>query len=331
MHRSNVTTYFISFCVLASLLFLLPANSSAAQTEITLLKSAPTATGAITVQKPINTSLVSRTRTVDINSDALNIQSIDSVQLNLFDDAQYRASRVRSQRGTGGALLWTGTISGTDKGHVVIVVKDRKVCASISLASTMYQVRPIAQGLHVVRQVRKEALSGVGSIPSAVSQSESKVIQLVNQERLIEGLRPLQYNDRLYSSARNHSRDMALANYYSHDSRNGRKFFERIFASGYPVSKCGENIAHGFSTPEEVFEGWMNSPDHRVNIMNAEFTEIGVGYASNDTTHREYWTQDFGAGRKGDTGQGIRLAGGSFSVQSDRSRGAGIGGVSRNY
>jgi uncharacterized protein YkwD len=250
-------------------------------------------------------------RTVVINPDILNIQTSDAIQMNLFEDARYRATRVRSQQGAGGSLLWTGTISGAENGHVVIVAKDQQVCASIVLASAMYQIRPVGQGLHMVRQIRKEALTRIESAPSEVTPGEARVIQLVNQERVIEGLPPLHYSDRLYDSARNHSLDMAAAHYCSHDSRNGRKFFERIFASGYPISRCGENIAHGFSSPEEVFEGWMNSPGHRVNIMSAEFTEIGVGYACDDSTRREYWTQDFGAGRKPDAGQGMILAGGS--------------------
>jgi uncharacterized protein YkwD len=266
------------------------------------LESTSTHATAPAVQKPANTTLVSRMRTVAVNPDILNIQTSDSIQLNLFEDARYRAVRVRSQKGAEGCLLWTGTISGSENGHVVIAAKDQQVYASIVLASAMYQIRPVGHGLHMLRQIRKEALTGIESVPSAVGPGEFRVIQLVNQERLIEGLRPLHYNDRLYHSARNHSRDMAMANYYSHDSRNGRKFFERIFASGYPVSKCGENIAHGFSAPEEVFEGWMSSADHRMNILNAEFTEIGVGYASNDGTCHAYWTQDFGAGRKSDAG-----------------------------
>ena len=312
MYRFQLTRCFVVLCALASLLLLAPVSSTAAPSEISLLEPASTHAAAPAVQKPVNTSLVSRSRTVVINPDILNIHTSDSIQLNLFEDARYRATKVRSQKGTGGSLLWTGTISGAENGHVVIVAKDQRVCASIVFASTTYQVRPVGQGLHMLRQIRKEALTGIESVPSTVSPSESRLIQLVNQERMIEGLRPLHYNGRLYDSARNHSRDMAMANYYSHDSRNGRKFFERIFASGYPVSKCGENIAHGFSTPEEVFEGWMNSPDHLVNIMNTEFTELGVGYACDDSTRRQYWTQDFGAGRKPNAGQAMKLAGGLF-------------------
>ncbi len=307
MHRFQFIRFLVCFCALVSLLPLAPASSTAAPSEISLLQPATNA-AAPAVPKPVNTSLVSRLRTVAINPDVLDIRTIDSIQLNLFENAQYRASRVRSQMGAGGYQLWTGRISGAENGSVVIVVKNRQVSASIVLDSAMYQVRPVGQG-HVVRQIRKDALGGIESVPSAVSQSESRVIQLVNQERIIEGLRPLNYNDKLYDSARSHSRDMATANYYSHDSRNGRKFHERIFASGYPISKCGENIALGFSSPEEVFECWMNSPDHRVNIMNAEFTDIGVGYASDNSTRRELWTQDFGAGKKSDASQGMKLAG----------------------
>jgi hypothetical protein len=253
MYRFQLTRCFVVFCALASLLLLAPAGSTAAPSEISLLEPASAHAAAPAVPKTVSTTLVARMRTVDINPDILTVQTIDAMQLNLFEDAQYRAVRVRSQKGTEGMLLWTGTISGAENGHAVIVAKDRMVYASIVFASTTYQIRPFGQGLHMLRQIKKEALTGIASVPSAVGPIESKVIQLVNQERMVEGLRPLHYNDRLYDSARNHSRDMATANYYSHDSRNGRKFFERIFAAGYPVTKCGENIARGFSSPEEVF------------------------------------------------------------------------------
>jgi uncharacterized protein YkwD len=105
---------------------------------------------------------------------------------------------------------------------------------------------------------------------------------------------------------------MALGNYYSHDRRDGRKFYERIFDTGYPVSKCGENIAVGFATPEEVFEGWINSPEHRANILNSDFTEIGVGNAVGNS--RIYWAQEFGAGRRPDH-EVLKLASGPSTLQ----------------
>ncbi len=57
----------------------------------------------------------------------------------------------------------------------------------------------------------------------------------------------------------------------------------------------GENIAAGYSTPQEVMNGWMNSTGHRNNILSTNNWEIGVGYASvNGSDYGRYWTQDFG-------------------------------------
>ncbi|MGL5944276.1 MAG: CAP domain-containing protein [Waterburya sp.] len=60
---------------------------------------------------------------------------------------------------------------------------------------------------------------------------------------------------------------------------------------GYQYSNLGENVAQGQTTPTDVLDSWMNSSGHRENILNPNFTEIGVGYENN------YWTQVFGRPR----------------------------------
>jgi uncharacterized protein YkwD len=57
----------------------------------------------------------------------------------------------------------------------------------------------------------------------------------------------------------------------------------------------GENIAAGRPTAAATFQGWMNSPGHRANILNPHFTEVGFGYASSaKSEYRHYWVQVFG-------------------------------------
>jgi uncharacterized protein YkwD len=58
---------------------------------------------------------------------------------------------------------------------------------------------------------------------------------------------------------------------------------------GISYKAAGENIAMGQRTPEEVVTAWMNSPGHRANILNANFTHLGVGYVASGN----YWTQMF--------------------------------------
>jgi hypothetical protein len=236
--------------------------------------------------------------------------------LNLFDDVQLQAKRNKTQMGSHGSLLWTGALYGAESGSVVLVARDRRVSADIFLPSGIYQIRPLGGDLHLVRRISDRTGAGMETIPPGMPADEWKMIELVNRERAAEGLQSLRYNDVLAMVSRNHAVDMAQGNFYSHDRRDGRKFYQRIFDTGYPVSECGENIAVGLSTPEEVFEGWINSPEHRANILNRDFTEMGVGNAV--WNHKVYWTQDFGAG--GRTGhQELKLAANPSPLQLFRS------------
>ena len=134
---------------------------------------------------------------------------------------------------------------------------------------------------------------------------EQQVLTLVNQRRAnwatcgsqsYPPVPALTWNQSLGNAARGHSVDMADKNYFSHTSKDGRTFVQRIVAAGYsPYRALGENIAAGYNTPSAVINGWMASPGHCVNIMSANFKETGVGYAYNSlSTYKHYWTQDFG-------------------------------------
>ncbi|NEO62132.1 MAG: CAP domain-containing protein [Moorea sp. SIO4G2] len=115
-----------------------------------------------------------------------------------------------------------------------------------------------------------------------------EVWQITNQVRAKYGLRPLQFNHRLYAAAQNHSNDMARNRFMSHRGSNGSTMSDRVKAVGYQYSYLAENVASGQRTPQEVVRSWMNSSGHRKNILNPNLTEIGIGYANN------YWTQVFG-------------------------------------
>ena len=126
-----------------------------------------------------------------------------------------------------------------------------------------------------------------------------QVVDLTNIERAKEGLQPLKLNDRLLDAAQDHSNDMARNDFFNHTGADGLTVGDRVRASGYQYSTAGENIAAGQTTAAQVVEGWMNSPGHRANILNPNYTEIGVGYEylQNDTgsvNHNHYWTQVFG-------------------------------------
>jgi hypothetical protein len=131
------------------------------------------------------------------------------------------------------------------------------------------------------------------------SQLINQVLELTNAERAKAGLQPLTLNNQLAKAAQGHSDSMAADDFFSHTGADGSDVSDRVQDAGYQYSRTGENIAAGQKTAAEVVQGWMDSPGHRANILNADYTEIGIGYEllENDTgsvNYNHYWTQVFG-------------------------------------
>jgi uncharacterized protein YkwD len=120
---------------------------------------------------------------------------------------------------------------------------------------------------------------------------EDHVVQLVNAERRRRHLGTLRIDERLRRSARAHSADMAERGFFGHRAPDGRVPADRIRERGHP-QPAAENIARGQADPPTVMRAWMNSPQHRANIMHPQVRSIGVGL------HRgsggPWWTQHFG-------------------------------------
>lgn len=129
-------------------------------------------------------------------------------------------------------------------------------------------------------------------IPSAdtsVTAFEQEVIRLVNEIRTQNGLKALTYDWELARVARIKSQDMKDNLYFAHNSPVYGTPFQMMKNFGISYRSAGENIAKGYATPQAVVNAWMNSSGHRANILNANFTHIGVGYVASGN----YWTQMF--------------------------------------
>ena len=129
----------------------------------------------------------------------------------------------------------------------------------------------------------------IPTIDSTVTSYEQEVIRLVNEIRAENGLKVLTYDWELARVARYKSQDMKDDKYFSHTSPVYGTPFQMIKNFGISYRSAGENIAKGYATPQAVVNGWMNSSGHRANILNANYTHIGVGYVSGGN----YWTQMF--------------------------------------
>ena len=117
-----------------------------------------------------------------------------------------------------------------------------------------------------------------------------QVVNLVNAERAKEGLAPLTINTKVQAAAQVRAKECEQS--FSHTRPNGTSFATALKEQNVSYRSAGENIAWGQRSPQEVVNAWMNSSGHRANIMNANFTTIGVGYYQN-AKGTNYWCQLF--------------------------------------
>ncbi len=129
----------------------------------------------------------------------------------------------------------------------------------------------------------------IPTLDEEVLNFENEVVTLVNNIRVNYGLKPLLINWQLARVARYKSMDMHDNKYFSHTSPTYGSPFDMIRAFNIKFSHAGENIAMGYKSPKDVVDAWMKSPGHKANILNENFTQIGVGYVENG----RYWTQMF--------------------------------------
>ncbi len=131
-----------------------------------------------------------------------------------------------------------------------------------------------------------------GSTSESFSAYQKEVVDLVNIERAKAGLNPLTLDSSISNVATKKSQDMIDNNYFSHNSPTYGSPFDMLKKFGISYKTAGENIAMDQKTPKEVVNAWMNSEGHRKNIMNPNFSKIGVGVAQK-SGGSIYWTQIF--------------------------------------
>ncbi len=124
-----------------------------------------------------------------------------------------------------------------------------------------------------------------------VTQQAQDVLKLVNQERAAAGVEALTLDTALNKVAEDRAKE--LAQKFSHTRPDGRDCFTALTEAGIVYSSCGENIAMGQSTADEVVDSWMNSDGHRANILSSDYTKMGLGYYYDKENNQHYWAQLF--------------------------------------
>jgi uncharacterized protein YkwD len=153
--------------------------------------------------------------------------------------------------------------------------------------------------------------AGPARISTAMRALQSGILVDLNRVRAQHGLVPLRPSTKLNAAASQHSREMARVGYFSHNSADGSAFWRRIqrfyMSSGYGSWSVGENLL--WSSPDVDATGaikmWMGSPEHRANILNPSWREVGLSAVHSDSAPGTYHglgvtivTADFGARTK---------------------------------
>lgn len=176
------------------------------------------------------------------------------------------------------------------------------------------------------QNVKSAMLNLFRSRASLAEQTRNELIAAVNEVRAQYNLASMRSSYYLEQSAQRHAKDMADRGYFSHFTPEGLSYVDRIKAAGYlhtnplacscsqqfdldavtieqgpdfiitgneqcscdPIFSLGENLAKGQLSVKQVMADWMESPNHRKNILRPEFEEIGIGLFG------DVWVQNFG-------------------------------------
>lgn len=125
----------------------------------------------------------------------------------------------------------------------------------------------------------------------------NEVLRLVNIERANVGVAPLVLDEALCNAANMRAIEMDCTGVFGHKRPNGNSCFEVYDICNVEwQSACGENIAGGQATPEEVMKSWLGSAGHKANILSPEYTKMGLGYSNSGCgagSYSHYWAQEF--------------------------------------
>ncbi len=112
--------------------------------------------------------------------------------------------------------------------------------------------------------------------------SSNSLLESTNTERTQKQVRELKLNQSLSMAAQEKAQDMVDQNYWSHVGPDGRTPWSFIRASGYQYQAAAENLAYGFNNSPTTIAGWMQSDEHRKNLLNDAYHEVGFGIATAD-------------------------------------------------
>jgi uncharacterized protein YkwD len=210
---------------------------------------------------------------------------------------------AKAMEDAGYIAVQSAMLEATGSDAEIVQQLGRRGCATI--VDPMYRDIGIA-----TRPGRAWIVLAMPLVPLAASEAANvgrRVLELVNNARAsarrcgwtrFDAASPLALSEVLQRAALEHARDMASHGKLSHTGSDGSTHAERATRAGYRWRVVGENIAAGQPAAEQVVAGWLKSAGHCANLMDPDFSEMGVAYAAAPQDAKGiYWAQMFGAPR----------------------------------
>ncbi len=153
----------------------------------------------------------------------------------------------------------------------------------------------LVAGLIVMQGAHRQYPAVLGDSTSAITVSD--LLKYTNLQRESNGLAPLTLNPELTHAAQMKADDMFAKDYWAHVSPDGTTPWVFIKDSGYDYLYAGENLARGFDSSSAVVTAWMNSPEHRANMLSPNYTDIGFAIEDGSLTGTDTTlvVQEFGS------------------------------------
>lgn len=126
----------------------------------------------------------------------------------------------------------------------------------------------------------KPPMNNKGILAYSTNISQDSLLVATNYQRTQNNQSALGINNQLTAAAQAKANDMVARNYWSHTTPDGQEPWAFIQQADYKYQKAGENLAYGFDTSNNIVAGWMNSEDHRANLLDSAYSEVGFGYAN---------------------------------------------------
>jgi len=114
----------------------------------------------------------------------------------------------------------------------------------------------------------------------ATDISPQVLLDQTNGIRVTEHESALEMNTELTNAAQAKANDMAKLDFWSHVTPSGQQPWSFMSAAGYQYEAAGENLAYGFGSSDQVMTAWMNSPEHKANILDGDYQDVGFATAN---------------------------------------------------